>query len=76
MTQYELAHEGMTSMLDIAEKKMDAFKRKTYADGFAYVYQKYVPYLDALEELYNSVKEPDTLMEQMAGFLTQTAVAG
>ena len=74
MTQYELAREGMTKMLEIAEEKMDFFKRKSYADAFTYVYQKYVPYLDALEELHNSVKEPDTLMEQMAGFLAESAV--
>ena len=75
MNQYETARDGMERMLSIAETRMNAFGRKTYHKAFTDVYSQYVPVFDAIEELYNSVKEPETLLDQMAHVLSDSGKA-
>lgn len=74
MNNYLFALEGMKSMLIEIEKPMDSFKKKYYEENFNKVYDKCLPTLDAIEELYNSVMDPETLIQNMAQALVDTAV--
>ena len=74
MNNYLVALEGMKSMLLEIEKPMDSFKKKYYEENFNKVYQKCLPTLSAIEEVYNSVMEPDTTIKNMAKALVDTAV--
>ena len=70
MTDYQTAMEGMTSMLEDPERLIQSFKRGLYPDGFQKFYLNLVPAMDAIERLYLSVGEPDTMLDNMAkGFV-------
>lgn len=72
MTDYQIAMEGMTSMLEDPEKLIQSFKRGMYQDGFQKFYLNLVPALDAIERLFLSVGEPDTMLDNMAkGFVSR-----
>ena len=66
MTDYQIAMEGMTSLLKDPEKLITSFKRGLYPEGFQKFYLSMVPTLDAIERLYLSVGEPDTMLDNMA----------
>lgn len=74
MNNYLVGLEGMKAILNEIEAPAESFKKKTYADNFNKVYLYIVPTMDAIEELYNSVKEPETLIQNMAQSLVDTAV--
>ena len=74
MNNYLIALEGMKSMLLDIEKPMDSFKKKYYEDNFNKVYEKCLPTMDAIEEVYSSVMEPETFLHNMAQALVDTAV--
>lgn len=70
MTDYQIAMEGMSSMLGDPEQLIRTFKRGAYPEGFQKFYLSQVPVLDAIERLYLSVGEPDTMLDNMAqGFV-------
>ena len=66
MTDYQIAMEGITSAIRNPEELIKTFKRNQYPDGFQKFYMSMVPTLDAIERLYVSVGEPDTMLENMA----------
>ena len=66
MTDYQIALEGMTSVLKDPEQLIKSFKRGLYPEGFQKFYLGMVPTLDAIEKLYLSVGEPDTMLDNMA----------
>ena len=66
MTDYQIALEGMNSVLKDPELTIRTFKRGLYPDGFQKFYLGLVPTLDAIERLYLSVGEPDTMLDNMA----------
>lgn len=74
MNNYLIGLEGMKSMLNDIEKPMDSFKKKYYETNFNKAYEKCFPTFEAIEEVYNSVKEPETLIQNMAQALVDTAV--
>ena len=66
MTDYQIAMEGMSSVLKDPELVIKSFKRGLYPEGFQKFYLSIVPTLDAIEKLYLSVGEPDTMLDNMA----------
>lgn len=74
MNNYLIGIEGMKSMLNEIEKPMDSFKKKYYEKNFNLAYQKCLPVFGAIEEVYNSVKEPETLIQNMSQALVDTAL--
>ncbi len=73
MTDYEIAIEGMKTVLEDPELQIKSFKRDTYAEGFQKFYMGLIPAMDAIERMYLSVKEPDTMLNNMALAFTQAA---
>ncbi len=73
MTDYQIAIEGMKKVLEDPERQIQTFKRGLYADGFQKFYMGLVPAMDAIERLYLSVGEPETMLDNMAQAFTQTA---
>ncbi len=71
---YLIGLEGMKSMLTEIEKPIDSFKKKYYEENFNKVYEKCFPTLEAIEEVYNTVMEPESLIQNMAQALVDTAV--
>lgn len=72
MTDYQIAMEGIISVIKDPETLIKSFKRNHYAEGFQKFYLSMVPALDAVEKLYLSVGEPETMLENMAGsFVSQ-----
>ncbi len=66
MSDYQIAIDGMRQILEDPELQIKTFKRGLYAEGFQKFYLKLVPTLDAIERLYLSVGEPDTMLDNMA----------
>ena len=66
MTEYQIAIEGMANLLDDPPELIKSFKRGTYAAGFQKYYLKQVPVFDAIEHLYGTVVEKDTMLDNMA----------
>ena len=66
MTDYQIAMEGLTSSIKDPELLIKSFKKNLYPDGFQKFYLSLVPALDAVEKLYLSVGEPDTMLGNMA----------
>ncbi len=66
MTDYQIAIEGMKEILKDPDLQIQTFKRGLYVDGFQKFYLKLVPSLDAIERLYLSVGDPDTMIDNMA----------
>ena len=66
MIDYQIAMEGMSSLLEDPELLIKSFKRGLYTDGFQKFYLSMVPTLDAIERLYLSVGEPETMLDNMA----------
>lgn len=66
MTDYQIAMEGMTTMLSDPDQLIKSFKRGLYPEGFQKFYLSQVPTMDAIERLYLSVGEPDTMLDNMA----------
>ena len=66
MTDYQIAMEGMASVLKDPELLIKSFKRGMYPEGFQKFYLSMVPTLDAIERLYLSVGEPQTMLSNMA----------
>ena len=73
MTDYQIAMEGITSALKDPDQLIKSFQRGAYQEGFQKFYLGLVPTLDAIERLYLSVKDPDTMLDNMAdSFVTQS----
>lgn len=66
MTDYQIAIDGMASVLKDPELLIESFKRGKYPNGFQTFYLGMVPTLDAIERLFLSVGEPDTMLDNMA----------
>ena len=75
MSSYQTAIEMMQTLLNPEESALESFNRRNYSSSFQTRYQKYVPAFDAIEELYHNVLEPDTMLNNMAQALTETAIA-
>ena len=73
MNDYELAMEGMSALLSEHEKYIASFSRASYSKNFMEYYRSVVPALDAVEKLYLSVKEPDTMLGNMASAVARSA---
>lgn len=73
MTDYQIAIEGMKSVLEDPERQIESFKRAVYTEGFQKFYMKLLPAMDAIERLYLSVGEPETMLDNMAQAFTQSA---
>jgi hypothetical protein len=73
MNDYELAMEGMSSLLSEYEKYLASFSRSSYSQNFMDYYRSIVPALDAVENLFLNVKEPDTMLENMSSALARSA---
>ncbi len=66
MTDYQIAIDAISGMLNDPDVLVESFKRSAYEEGFRRYYLKFVPAFDALEHLYSSVVDKDTLLENMA----------
>ena len=66
MTDYQIAIDGMAAVLKDPELLIESFKRGKYPNGFQTFYLGMVPTLDAIERLFLSVGEPDTMLDNMA----------
>lgn len=73
MTDYQIALEGITSVIQDPEKLIKTFKRNHYPEGFQKFYLGMVPTLDAIERLFLSVGEPDTMIDNMAKSFAEMA---
>ncbi len=73
MTDYQIAIEGMKSVLEDPERQIQTFKRGAYPEGFQKFYLNLIPALDAIERLYLSVGEPETMVDNMAQAFTEKA---
>ena len=74
MNNYLVGLEGMKSMLNDIEKPLDSFKKKYYEENFNRVYERYLPTMDAIEQVYTSVLEPEAFIQNMSRALVDTAV--
>ncbi len=74
MNNYLVAIEGMKRMFEDTAAPMDHFNKKQYMGSFERTYQGFVPTFDAIEELYNSVIEPEQTITNMANALVECAV--
>lgn len=74
MNNYLVGIEGMKAILKDVTAPADSFKKKTYTGNFEKIYRYLVPTMDAIEAVYNSVKEPEILVQNMAQALVDTAV--
>lgn len=72
-SDYRTGIEGMKTALAGHEKLIAQFTRKTYADCFREYYLSLVPAMDAIENLYGTVVEKDTMLSNMAGTLVREA---
>ena len=66
MNDYLIAQEAMRGLLDLTQNPMEAFTKKGYTPAFEKIYQQLVPAFDAIERLYQSVQEPETMLSNMA----------
>lgn len=73
MSDYQTGIEGMKGALDSHEKLIEQFTRKTYADSFQAYYLTLVPAMDAIENLYDTVVEKETMLSNMAEALVTSA---
>ncbi len=73
MNNYLVAIEGMKKFLDEARDPMERFNRKYYAESFQNFYLTCVDTFDAIEALFNSVEEPETMIANMANALADAA---
>ena len=73
MSTYEIARDGMEKLLPMALELMGSFNRKNYMTGFKAAYERSLPAFDAIEELYGTVLEPESLAANMAGVLVESA---
>ena len=73
MNNYLEAREGMEKLLDLTADAIEGFNRREYTESFKSLYVRMVPTFDAIEELYVSVNEPDTMISNMAQALTANA---
>ena len=73
MSDYQVAIEQMRSMLKADDASIESFNRKDYRPKFDKLYQSWLPGFDAIEALYTSVKEPDTMLDYMADALAVSA---
>ncbi|MDD3796214.1 MAG: hypothetical protein PHE06_09665 [Lachnospiraceae bacterium] len=75
MNNYLVGLEGMKVMLTDIERPMETFKKKFYTDSFRCVYEKNVPVMDAIENVYSTVIDKDTFLDNMAKALVDSAVS-
>ena len=73
MTDYQVALRGMESMISDPSELIQSFKRGAYEGGFQKFYLKQVPVFDAIEHLYTTVVEKDTMLENMAEAFAKSA---
>lgn len=73
MTEYQTAISGMESMVTDPEELIRSFNRGAYAKGFQNFYLKQVPVFDAIEHLYDTVVDKDTMLENMADAFASSA---
>lgn len=73
MTDYETAMAGMKSILQKRDQLLAGFTRKRYAESFRDFYMEFLPAMDAIENLYETVVEKDTMLSNMAAGLAETA---
>ncbi len=66
MTDYQVALRGMETMIADPSGLIQTFKRGAYEGGFQKFYLKQVPVFDAIEHLYTTVVEKDTMLDNMA----------
>ena len=66
MTDYQIALAGMSDILKDPDQVIKTFRRGQYPEGFQKFYLSMVPTLDAIERLYLSVGEPETMLANMA----------
>ena len=69
MTNYQIAIEALSNMLDAKEDAMKSFSRHGYRPAFEAYYQRLVPAFDAIEELYGTVGDPHQMLENMGDAL-------
>lgn len=74
MNNYLIGLEGMQTMLAFIGNPMDTFKKKSYQDTFEKIYSHFLPALNAIEDVYTSVLEPETFIHNMAQALVDSAV--
>jgi hypothetical protein len=75
MAGYQTAFESMKGLVALTENPMKSFNKNTYAQTFNHVYEQMLPAFDAIEELYKSVGEPDTMISNMAAAFVDEAVS-
>lgn len=74
MTDYQLAIEGMKALLADTQGLIDSFKRGSYADAFQNYYMQILPSMEAIERLYGSVVDKDTMLSNMADSFVREVV--
>ncbi len=73
MNPYLTAVEGLRDMLSAMNGPVVEFKRDKYQKSFDQAYIGAVPVLDAVEQLYNTVLEPDAMIANMAAAIVGEA---
>lgn len=73
---YLLAIASMKQMLSGSSKALGAFNRKAYSGTFQKYYDSLVPAFNAIEQLYNNVGDPETMLRNMAhAIMDETAAS-
>ncbi len=74
MNNYLTAIELMQKMSEAGGQRLENFNKRDYQSSFEKVYTTFLPAFDAIEQLYQSVAEPESMLANMAAAYTQTAV--
>jgi hypothetical protein len=73
MNDYQTAMEGMKNALTSHDELIRSFNRSAYQERFQKYYLSLVGAMDAIETLYGTVLEKDTMLSNMAHALTASA---
>lgn len=73
MNDYQTGLTGMKEALTETEALLRGFTRKAYADTFRDYYMGLLPAMEAIENLYQTVVDKDTMLMNMAGALASSA---
>ena len=66
MTDYQIAISGLETIFLDTDVLIQSFKKAAYPPAFQKFYLKQVPVFDAIENLYSTVVDKDTMLENMA----------
>ena len=66
MTDYQIAISGLETIFLDTDALIQSFKKAAYPPAFQKFYLKQVPVFDAIENLYGTVVDKDTMLENMA----------